>query len=122
MSISNARIAILGLSFKADTDDARESPALKILQIIQSKFENVVAYDPYAKIGDRVVNVRLNTMNEALDGADVVAILTERNEFRELEPNYVRSLMRGNVIVDARYLLDKAEFSSSGFSVQAFGI
>jgi UDPglucose 6-dehydrogenase len=119
---SNVKVAILGLSFKADTDDTRESPALRILQIIQDNYENVVAYDPQAKVQNGVVNKRVNTMDEALLGADVVAILTEWDEFRNLDPIHARNLMRGNVIVDLRYLLNKEVFCDSGFSVRAFGI
>ena len=120
--MSNVRIAILGLSFKADTDDVRESPALRILQTVQDRFNNVVAYDPHAKIQTGLVNQRVNTMDEALLGADVVAILTEWNEFRNLEPNHARDLMRGNIIIDARYLLKKDLFSLAGISVRAFGV
>ena len=119
---STVKVAILGLSFKADTDDTRESPALRILQIVQDNFENVVAYDPQAKVQNGVVNKRVSTMDEALLGADVVAILTEWNEFRNLDPIHARNLMRGNVIFDLRYLLNKEVFGNSGFSVRAFGI
>ena len=119
---SIVKVAILGLSFKADTDDTRESPALRILQIIQDNFENVVAYDPQAKVQNGVVSNRVNTMDEALLGADVVAILTEWDEFRNLDPIHARTLMRGNVIIDLRYLLNKEVFCNSGFSVHAFGI
>ena len=118
---SNVKVAILGLSFKADTDDTRESPAVRILQILQDNYENVVAYDPQAKVQNGVVNKRVNTMDEALLGADVVAILTEWDEFRNLDPIHARNLMRGNVIVDLRYLLNKEVFCDSGFSVRAFG-
>ena len=119
---TNVKVAILGLSFKADTDDTRESPALRILQIVQDNFENVVAYDPQAKVQNGVVSNRVNTMDEALLGADVVAILTEWDEFRNLDPIHARNLMRGNVIVDLRYLLNKEAFCNSGFSIRAFGI
>ena len=118
---SIVKVAILGLSFKADTDDTRESPALRILQIIQDNFENVVAYDPQAKVQNGVVSNRVNTMDEALLGADVVAILTEWDEFRNLDPIHARTLMRGNQIIDLRYLLNKEVFCNSGFSVHAFG-
>ncbi len=118
---SIVKVAILGLSFKADTDDTRESPALRILQIIQDNFENVVAYDPQAKVQNGVVKKRVNTMDEALLGADVVAILTEWDEFRNLDPTHARNLMRGNIIVDLRYLLNKEVFCNSGFYVRAFG-
>jgi UDPglucose 6-dehydrogenase len=119
---SIVKVAILGLSFKADTDDTRESPALRILQIIQDNFENVVAYDPQAKVQNGVVSNRVKTMDEALLGADVVAILTEWDEFRDLDPMHARTLMRGNVIIDLRYLLNKEVFCDSGFSIHAFGI
>jgi UDPglucose 6-dehydrogenase len=118
---SDVRVAVLGLSFKADTDDVRESPALRILQIIQDIFNDVVAYDPHAKVQNGVVNHRVNTMDEALHGADVLAILTEWDEFRGLDPVHAQSLMRGNVIVDLRYLLNKELFCNKGFSVLAFG-
>jgi hypothetical protein len=98
--------------------NGRKSTELFIVDIP----ENVVAYDPQAKVQNGVVSNRVNTMDEALLGADVVAILTEWDEFRNLDPIHARNLMRGNVIVDLRYLLNKEAFCNSGFSIRAFGI
>lgn len=117
----DARIAILGLSFKARTDDVRESPALAILETLQQSFTDIVCYDPLAKIGGHQNIERKLSAREAISGAHVVAILTEWSEFGEISPHEFASLMAGTTIVDARYMLDAAQFRTVGISVRSLG-
>ena len=118
---TNARIAILGLSFKAQTDDARESPAIAIVESLRQSFPNIVCYDPLAKIVEPQNLNRVNSAREAIDGAHVVAILTEWPEFSEIPPSVYAELMTGKTIIDARYMLDPKQFSSSGLTIRSVG-
>lgn len=118
---TDARIAILGLSFKARTDDVRESPAIAILEALQKAHSNIVCYDPVAKMADNSSVNRVNSLKEAITGAHVVAILTEWAEFSDLPPIEYAELMAGNTIVDARYVLDPLQFSYVGLTVRSLG-
>ena len=119
--VSNPRIALLGLSFKAETDDTRSSPAIDIINKLQSEFENLIVFDPLAITPIELKITRAKTQEEAMKGADVTAILTEWAVFKNLEPTSVRSLMRGNVIIDTRYLLESEQFSRHNLQVVQIG-
>ena len=93
----SARIACLGLAYKADVDDTRESPAIKVVELLRAEGFDVQAYDPHVPMGR--VPEQVGSLEAALDGADVVVILTDHTEFRELE-------LRGYVVVDTRNVLD----------------
>jgi UDP-N-acetyl-D-mannosaminuronic acid dehydrogenase len=93
----SARIACLGLAYKARVDDIRESPAIKVVELLRAEGFQVRAYDPHVQMGK--VPEQVDSLEAALDGADVVVILTDHPEFRELE-------LRGYVIVDTRNVLD----------------
>jgi len=92
-----ARIACLGLAYKARVDDIRESPAIKVVELLRAEGFQVRAYDPHVQMGK--VPEQVDSLEAALDGADVVVILTDHTEFRELE-------LRGYVVVDTRNVLD----------------
>lgn len=117
--ISN--IAILGLSFKANTDDSRESPALQIIRLLQTKYPNIKVYDPHAKLPNAEEFKRVSTLKIAVADADVVAILTEWPEFADLSPAEYAELMAGTTIVDARYVLDVERFANVGINVRSLG-
>jgi UDPglucose 6-dehydrogenase len=117
--ISN--IAILGLSFKANTDDSRESPALQIIRLLQTKYPNIKVYDPHAKLTNAEEFKRVSTLKIAVADADVVAILTEWPEFADLSPAEYAELMAGTTIVDARYVLDVERFANVGINIRSLG-
>ena len=117
----SSRIAILGMSFKANTDDIRESPALEILRVIVEKFTNVVVYDPHAKNTDSVKFDRVDSLDKAVSNADLVVILTEWPEFIKLDASVYAELMAGKTIVDARYVLNSDRFASEGITVRSLG-
>jgi UDP-N-acetyl-D-mannosaminuronic acid dehydrogenase len=93
----SAHVACLGLAYKADVDDIRESPAIKVAELLRAEGFQVRAYDPHVPMGR--VPEQVGSLEAALDGADVVVILTDHTEFRELE-------LRGYVVVDTRNVLD----------------
>lgn len=119
--VDKPRIALLGLSFKAETDDTRCSPALEIIRILQSSFDNLTAFDPLAVTPNEFNIHRSKTQEEALNGADLAVILTEWSAFRILDPSTVRASMRGDTIIDTRYLLDAEQFARHDLRVVRIG-
>lgn len=123
--IEKPKIAILGLAFKNGTDDCRESPAMEILGNLLEHKVQVTAYDPKAMgtacqlLGDKICYA--DDMYQAISGADVLAILTEWNEFRELDLAKAASLMRHKNIVDCRNLIDVNDALKNGFDYQGIG-
>jgi UDPglucose 6-dehydrogenase len=119
---ASPRIGVLGLSFKANTDDTRFSPAIEIIKKLQPHFPNIVAYDPVAKLPEDFNVVRTETAAEAIRGADVVLLLTEWTEFGVLNPHLVSEWMKGNIIIDTRYIIDRVSFEEAGLKVTQYGV
>lgn len=123
--VQNPKIAVLGLAFKDGTDDCRESPAMEIVGELLEHKANIVAYDPKAMdtarylIGNKIQYAE--DMYSVLKDADVLAILTEWKEFRELNLAKAAKLMRGREIVDCRNLLDAEAAGAVGFVYQGIG-
>ncbi|MCW5829543.1 MAG: UDP-glucose/GDP-mannose dehydrogenase family protein [Deltaproteobacteria bacterium] len=118
------RAAIWGLSFKAGTDDCRDSASLTVIEGLHSAGVLVTGYDPEARernLGDVARHVRLvQKPYDALEDADVLVILTEWNEFREPDFERMKSLLKSPVVVDGRNLYRKNRIESLGF--RYFGI
>ena len=123
--IPNAKIAVLGLAFKGGTDDCRESPAMEIIVELLSNEAKITAYDPKALdnakklLGDKINYA--NDAYEAVKDADVVAVLTEWDDFKGLDLSKIAALMRTKNIVDCRNLWDKTKAQSLGFSYRGVG-
>ncbi len=125
-SIDNPKIAVLGLAFKNGTDDCRESPAIEIISDMLPHNVQITAFDPQAtENAKRVLPADsieyAPDMYSALDGADVLAILTEWDEFRGLDLARASELMRGKIIVDCRNLLNPDEAMAHGFKYSRIG-
>jgi len=123
-SLTGAEVAVWGLTFKADTDDLRDSPSLVIARKLIEAGAAVRGYDPVAGEAAGVLMPELDVRAdpyEAAAGADVVALLTEWEELRWLDFERVRSLMRHPAVVDARNLLDPAAMRRRGFEYTGAG-
>ena len=123
--VKGKTIAILGLAFKPETDDMRDSPALDILPRLVAAGAIVKAYDPAATEQAKpllpdAVQYQDNAQ-DCLDGADVMAVITEWNEFRALTPAQIGSLMAGKAIVDLRNIYDPAAVVAAGFDYRNIG-
>jgi UDPglucose 6-dehydrogenase len=117
-------IGAWGLTFKSETDDLRDSPALVICRGLVEAGARVQAYDPAAgeRAGDLLPGVDIRPdPYDAAQGADAVALLTEWDEFRWLDFERVAGLMKQPAIVDARNLLDPAAMRRRGFTYDAVG-
>jgi UDPglucose 6-dehydrogenase len=119
--LSGATVAAWGLTFKANTDDLRESPALAIIRRLLDRGAKVRAYDPTVKVPPFEGIELATSAFEACDGADALAVLTEWDEFRWLDLLEVRSRLARPSIIDTRNLLDRSAAMRSGFDYQGVG-
>lgn len=123
--IESPKIAVLGLAFKDGTDDCRESPAMDIVENLLDAHADITAYDPKAMgsanrlLGDKIQYA--DDMYSVLEDADVLAVLTEWGEFKELDLAKVAQSMRHKNIVDCRNLFDGSEARKHGFNYQGIG-
>ncbi len=121
--VNGKTVAILGLTFKPNTDDMRDAPSLVIVPHLQAKGAKIRAYDPEgAKEARKVLNLELcNDSYEALEGADGVVILTEWNEFRALDFNRVKNALKRPLMVDLRNIYRPAQMAEHGFEYISVG-
>ncbi len=123
-SLIGKRVAVLGTAFKPNSDDVRDSPALNVAGQLQLQGAAVTAYDPKAMDNSRRVFPTLDyadSLTEACDRADVVAVLTEWSEFTELKPADLDGIVRGKTIVDGRNCLDPDIWRAAGWTYRGLG-
>ncbi len=116
--------AVLGLSFKPNTDDIRESPALKIIEGLQKEGVAIRTYDPIAMENARAVLKDVTFCGDEYDavaGVDVLVIVTEWNQFRSLDLGRIRGLMKTPAIVDLRNVYEPADVARQGFVYRCVG-
>ena len=124
-TVKGKTIAIIGLSFKPETDDMREAPALVVIDKLLKDGATVRVFDPIAmdeckrRIGDVVTYCE--NMYDAADGADVFALLTEWRQFRMPSWNVIKKVMAGNIVVDGRNIYDRQELEEQGFVYTRIG-
>jgi UDPglucose 6-dehydrogenase len=122
--LSHYKIAVLGATFKPDSDDVRDSPALDIAAQLSAAGAQVVVNDPQGiePARKRFPNLEyaLN-VNEALKDADLVLHLTEWKEYRQIDPAAISSLVKNKIIIDGRNMLDRDLWRKSGWKFRALG-
>ena len=117
-------IAVLGLAFKQETDDVRESPAIEIITGIHDKGGIIKAYDPIANNSMREIFPALDfksNWNEAVEGSDAAVIMTEWNEFRSMDLEKLKILMSQPVVLDTRNILNVSELKRLEFKFDNVG-
>ena len=123
--VDGKTIAILGLAFKPETDDMRDSPSLDILPALFDAGAAVRAYDPKAMDEARALlpeeTLFADSAMTCLQGADVAVIVTEWNEFRALTPAHFLDAMRGDVLVDLRNIYRPEDMRAAGLSYHSIG-
>jgi len=123
-SVAGKRVALLGLTFKPNTDDMRDSPSLAIVPALAAKGATLVAFDPEGMHEAHKLLPDLAMAEDAygaLEGADALVLLTEWNEFRALDWDRVKSLMPGRVIVDLRNIYKPTQMAEAGFAYTSIG-
>lgn len=123
--IPHPKIALLGLAFKGGTDDCRESPAVQIIGHLVGTDADLVAFDPQAmEQAKKILGDNVNYAPDAytaVQGADAVVILTEWTDFKTLDWDKIKPLMRTPRVLDFRNLLDKQALKEKGFIYQKIG-
>jgi UDPglucose 6-dehydrogenase len=121
-SVEGKIIASWGLTFKANTDDLRDSPAIAILSKLRDMGATIRAYDPAARGVEMLPWVhRYNSALEVCDGADALTVLTEWPEFSEIDPQDVKLQLHQPAVVDGRNILDPDAWKSAGFVYKGVG-
>ena len=123
-NVKGKTLAVLGVTFKPNTDDMRDSPALDIIPALQKAGATVRAFDPEgmkeaAKMMDNVVWSK--DTYETMTGADAVVIITEWNEFRALDLPRVKSLLSSPTVIDLRNIYKPEDMSAAGFYYVSIG-
>jgi UDPglucose 6-dehydrogenase len=122
--LSDRVIGVLGLSFKPNTDDIRDAPALEVIHLLQNEGAIIRAYDPAAmeNAARELQNVTLcSSPYEVAEGADALVLATEWNEFKQIDFERIRDVMRTPVILDGRNLWDPARLRAMGFRYSGIG-
>ncbi len=123
-SLKNKVVGLLGLSFKPNTDDMREAPSLSIARMLLSEGAVVRAYDPVAMPNARKLlpDVQLaDDPYEMAEGCDALVVVTDWNEFKQLDMERIRDLMRRPVLIDGRNIYDPARMRALGFQYRGIG-
>lgn len=117
--IQDPKVALFGLSFKANIDDQRESPSLKVILELVEKGISFKTFDPHIK--ENVASNQTQDMDEALEGADILVILTDHDEFKKLDPAYIKSKMNNRVVYDTKNALNLDNWTEAGFIAKRLG-
>jgi len=123
-SVAGKTIALLGLTFKPNTDDMRDSPSLPIIAALQKAGASIRAYDPQGM--DEAATLLENVTfckgtYDTMRGADALVIVTEWNAFRALDLNRVKTLLTHPVLVDLRNIYNPREMEQAGFAYYSVG-
>lgn len=113
--VAKPKVALLGLTYKPNVDDCRESPSLVIASLLEQAGFNVAAYDPYVK------EKGVSSLSEALYEADLAVLLVNHDDFNFLSPEKIGPLMRQKLIYDTRNALRHSEWEAAGFQVFVLG-
>jgi len=123
-ALKGKTVGVLGLSFKPETDDVRESPAVYVTKAMLARGAKVRAFDPAAMQAARVLLPRVEYCKnayEVCEGASALVIFTEWNEFRRLDLARIKSLLRRPVMIDCRNIYEPDELRAMGFKYYGIG-
>ncbi len=123
-NIAGKNIAILGFTFKAETDDMRDSPSLDIVPELQRKGANIIGFDPQGMDQAKKLLNNITWADDqyaAMHGADAVVILTEWRQFKELDLNIVKNKLTSPIIIDLRNIYEKQQMLDIGIKYYSIG-
>ncbi len=123
-NVQDKKIAVLGLAFKNNTDDVRYSPAITTIELLLEKGATINAYDPVANVSMQKLFPQIayaSSIDQAVSNADGIIIMTEWDEFKNMDLERVGLLLKNRVLVDTRNLLDPSELKQHGFVYSLMG-
>jgi len=122
--LTQYKIAVLGATFKPDSDDVRDSPALDISVQLHAAGAEVIIHDPHGiePARKRFPNLKYSeVIEDAIKDADLILHLTEWKEYRQIDPAAISSLVKGKIIIDGRNMLDRTLWRNAGWKFHALG-
>ena len=122
--VKGKTIAVLGISFKPDTDDTREAPSISIMNSLINLGAKIKAYDPIVKERPTTLNEKVviaKDMYSAIENADLVIVATEWDEFKNIDFKKAKSIMSHNIFIDGRNMFDKNILKGMGFNYIGIG-
>ena len=123
--ISGKNIAVLGLTFKPETDDMRDAPSLSILPKLVEKGARIIAHDPAGiKEAKKLLPESIkysNDIDDVISGSDAIILLTEWNHYRGLDVENIKSLMNDNIFIDLRNVFEPEEMKNQGMKYYCIG-
>jgi len=114
--IGDPKISIFGITYKGNVDDVRESPVLKIIDILKSENIELSIYDPHITEPQKR-EYGLTEFEESVSNSDIIIIGADHNEFEDLDPNKIANKMRNAKVYDTKNILDKEKWEKAGFKV-----
>lgn len=117
--ISHGRVAVLGLAFKANIDDMRESPSTEVLHHLKELGVDYTVYDPHIK--ENKIENQTQSLEEAMNHADLVLILTDHNEFKTMNPEGFAHSLRTKQVLDTKNCIVRNVWEDAGFEVSVLG-
>ena len=114
---AHGTITVLGVAYKSDVDDTRETPALKFIKLAENEGYKVKVHDPYVK----EFAYAILSLEEAVKDSDCIVVITDHSKFKEIEPEEISKLMRAKNVVDSRNILDRDRWEKAGFKVKVLG-
>lgn len=116
-TVKGKKIALLGIAYKGNVGDPRESPSLEIFRMLEKRGAKVTAHDPFVKISP----VPLHTLEETLRDSDAIIIATNHSAFSKLTPADAKKLVRGKLMFDTRNVIDPTAWKKAGWTVLILG-
>jgi len=120
--LEGRKIAALGLAYKADVDDLRESPAITVAQILAEKGAQVNTFEPFAPGVTALDCVAKGSLEETLADAEAVVHLVDHQQFRQIKPGWVAARMPGRIAFDTRGVWDRKIWEEAGFKLSVLGV
>ena len=114
---THGTITVLGVAYKSNVDDTRETPALKFIKLAENEGYEVKIHDPLVKNFE----YEILSLEEAVKDSDCLVIITDHSKFKEIEPGEISKLMRRKTVVDSRNILDRDKWEKAGFKVKVLG-
>lgn len=120
--LSGRKIAALGLAYKADVDDLRESPAVEVVQRLTEQGAKVRTFDPYLPDYSPAGSLACGSLEQAVEEADALILLVDHREWCDLDPEELSAKMPGRIVIDTRGIWLKSQWAAAGFRLHQLGV
>ncbi|MBD3254090.1 MAG: hypothetical protein GF383_03315, partial [Candidatus Lokiarchaeota archaeon] len=123
--VDNIKIALFGVSYKADTDDTRNTPTERIVSVLQKRYHShniiYIAHDPYVKAKDYNATELTDDIDKAITDADALVFATNHKEYYDLDLDDIKKKVKTPIIIDGRNIFDKYKVLEKGFIYRKVG-